>query len=258
MSTAAFLIIGNEILSGRTKDANLAYLAAKLTDWGIALREVRVVADDSEAIVTAVQHLASRFDYLFTSGGIGPTHDDITAENVAKAMGVELHLEPKAHELLKHHYDKSGLELNEARLKMAHLPVGASHIDNPVSTAPGFQIGNVFVMAGVPKIFQAMVDGLRPRLQGGPPVLSRSVVTHRGEGEIAQPLGVEQQRFPDVDMGSYPFMRMGNFGVNIVLRCSDKQRLDQAFAAIWAMLVALGDTPEEQGLDGGELSSAEM
>ncbi len=246
MSTAAFLIIGNEILSGRTKDANLAYLAAKLTEWGVGLREVRVVADDGEAIIAAVQHLSSCYDYLFTSGGIGPTHDDITAENVAKAMGSALHLDPAAHQLLQNHYLKSGLELNEARLKMAYLPIGASHIENPVSTAPGFQIGNVFVMAGVPKIFQAMVDGLRPRLQGGPPVLSRSLVTRRGEGDIAQALGREQERFPDVDMGSYPFMRMGNFGVNIVLRSPDKERLDQAFAAIWAMIEGLGDTPEEQ------------
>lgn len=250
MSSAAFLIIGNEILSGRTKDANLAYLAERLTEWGVGLREVRVVADDSVAIIAAVQELSSRYDYLFTSGGIGPTHDDITAENVAKAMGSELHLEPKAHALLQEHYRRSSLELNEARLKMAYLPVGSSHIDNPVSTAPGFQIGNVFVMAGVPKIFQAMVDGLKPRLKGGPPVLSRSLITHKGEGDIAQGLGALQADFPDVDMGSYPFMRMGNFGVNLVLRSPDRTRLDAAFDAVWALVEALGDQPEELRADG--------
>ena len=186
--TACLVIIGNEILSGRTQDANLAYLAKGLNSVGIRLREVRVIPDVADTIVATVNELRAGFDYVFTTGGIGPTHDDITSETIARAFGVRWVLDPEAKRRLAAGY-KDPSELNEARLRMAHVPEGAVLIDNPVSRAPGFQIGNVFVLAGVPRVMQAMFDGIKHRLKGGAPVLSRSVVCALPEGILAEGLG---------------------------------------------------------------------
>jgi molybdenum cofactor synthesis domain-containing protein len=241
--TAAVLIIGNEILSGRTRDVNLAYLAAGLTDLGIRLREARVVADVEADIVRAVNECRARYDYVFTTGGIGPTHDDITAECVARAFGLKLIRNPEAVARLERHYEPG--MLNEARLRMANTPEGAVLVDNPVSTAPGFQIGNVFVLAGVPSIMQAMFDGLKPRLVGGALVLSRTVSAFVGEGTIAAGLGELQQRYPDLDIGSYPFFRGGKYGASFVLRGTEGARIDAASTELRALIVRLGADPIE-------------
>ncbi|HKL07009.1 MAG TPA: competence/damage-inducible protein A, partial [Roseovarius sp.] len=177
--TAAMLVIGDEILSGRTRDANMNHLAKELTSHGIALTEVRVVSDDADAITKAVQALSAAYDHVFTSGGIGPTHDDITAENVARAFDRPISVRDDARAVLQSHYDRQGLELNEARLRMARIPDGATLIDNPISAAPGFIIENVYVMAGVPSIFNAMLAGVLPTLTGGAPVLSQSLQVFR-------------------------------------------------------------------------------
>jgi molybdenum cofactor synthesis domain-containing protein len=241
--TAAVLIIGNEILSGRTQDVNLTYLAAGLTELGIRLREARVVADVEADIVRAVNDCRARYDYVFTTGGIGPTHDDITAECVAKAFGVKLIRNPEAVARLERHYEPG--MLNEARLRMANTPEGAVLIDNPVSTAPGFQIGNVFVLAGVPSIMRAMFDGLKPRLAGGAPMLSRTVSAFVGEGTIAIGLGELQQRYRDLDIGSYPFYRHGKYGASFVLRGTERDRIDHAATELRALIVSLGADPIE-------------
>ncbi|NNG04762.1 MAG: competence/damage-inducible protein A [Inquilinus sp.] len=241
--TAALLIIGNEILSGRTHDANLPYVAEKLGARGIRLAEARVVADDEAEIVAAVNALRARYDHLFTTGGIGPTHDDITAQCVAKAFGVAIERNAEAVALLERHYPPG--QLNEARLRMATIPAGATLIDNPVSKAPGFRMGNVFVMAGVPKIMQAMLDGLLPGLTGGPPVLSRSIAASVAEGTLAGPLAEIQARHPAVEIGSYPYFRAGAFGVSIVLRGTDPAPLDAAAAEVAAAMRALGAEPIE-------------
>ncbi|GAA6193368.1 molybdopterin-binding protein [Phaeobacter sp. NW0010-22] len=226
--TAAMLVIGDEILSGRTRDANMYFLAGELTKQGIDLKEVRVVSDDPVAIVTAVQALAKAHDQVFTSGGIGPTHDDITADCIARAFGVHIDVRADARALLQAHYDKTGLELNEARLRMARIPDGASLIDNPVSTAPGFTIENVHVMAGVPNIFQAMVASVLPTLTGGAPLLSQTLRVNRGEGEIAETLTAAAQAFEDLSIGCYPFQVNGAFGANVVVRGTDGARVDAA------------------------------
>ncbi|MBT9244759.1 competence/damage-inducible protein A [Gemmobacter fulvus] len=230
--TAAMLVIGDEILSGRTRDGNTHYLAGQLTQIGIRLMEVRVVADEAEAIIEAVNALRVRWDTVFTSGGIGPTHDDITAEAIAAAFGVGISQRADALALLQAHYDRSGLEFNEARRRMARIPDGAALIDNPVSIAPGFTIGNVHVMAGVPNIFAAMVASVLPTLTGGAPLLSQSLRVNRGEGEIAGPFGALAAEFPDLSMGSYPFTQNGAFGTNLVIRGSDPARLDAAMTKL--------------------------
>lgn len=230
--TAAMLVIGDEILSGRTRDGNTHYLAGQLTQIGIRLMEVRVVADEAEAIIEAVNALRARWDTVFTSGGIGPTHDDITAEAIAAAFGVGISQRTDALALLQAHYDRSGLEFNEARRRMARIPDGAALIDNPVSIAPGFTIGNVHVMAGVPNIFAAMVASVLPTLTGGAPLLSQSLRVNRGEGEIAGPFGALAAEFPDLSMGSYPFTQNGAFGTNLVIRGSDPARLDAAMTKL--------------------------
>ncbi|MEM7598417.1 MAG: molybdopterin-binding protein [Pseudomonadota bacterium] len=226
--TAAMLVIGDEILSGRTRDANMHHLAGVLTERGIDLKEVRVVADEPDAIVAAVRALSGAYTHVFTSGGIGPTHDDITADNVARAFDTPISVRDDARALLQAHYDKTGQELNEARLRMARIPDGATLIDNPVSTAPGFTIKNVHVMAGVPKIFEVMLQSLLPHLTGGAPVLSRSVEIFRPEGDIAGPLGALAETYPAISMGSYPFIREGQFGANIVMRGTDENQLSEA------------------------------
>jgi molybdenum cofactor synthesis domain-containing protein len=230
--TAAMLVIGDEILSGRTRDSNMHYLAGELTRIGIALTEVRVVADDHPAIVAALRALAAAYDHVFTSGGIGPTHDDITADAVADAMGVAIGHRADAMALLQAHYDRASLPFNEARQRMARIPDGATLIDNPVSTAPGFTVGNVHVMAGVPNIFQAMLAGVLPKLTGGPPLLSQSLRVNRGEGEIAEPFGALAAEYPDLSMGSYPFIQNGAHGTSLVIRGTDPGRLDDAMVKL--------------------------
>jgi len=241
--TAAVLIIGNEILSGRTKDVNLGYLAEELTKLGIRLREARVVADVESDIVTAVNDCRKRYDYVFTTGGIGPTHDDITSASVAAAFGVPLMLDERARAMLARNYPPG--ELNEARLRMAHVPEGASLIENPISAAPGFRLGNVLVMAGVPAIMRAMFDGVKGGLAGGRPVLSQTLSAFLGEGVIAAGLGALQQRYPDLDVGSYPFFRQGRFGASFVLRGTEKSRLDAAAKELRALISKLGAEPIE-------------
>lgn len=236
--TAAMLVIGDEILSGRTRDSNMHYLANELTRIGIRLCEVRVVADDPAAIVAAVNALRAGHDHVFTSGGIGPTHDDITSENIAAAFGVAITHRADAMALLQAHYDRQGLPFNDARQRMARIPDGAVLIDNPVSTAPGFTLGNVHVMAGVPNIFQAMVASVLPTLTGGAPLLSQSLRVMRGEGEIATDFAALAAEFPDLQMGSYPFNTNGVYGTNLVVRGTDAGRLDAAMTRLCAMFAA--------------------
>jgi len=240
--TAAVLVIGNEILSGRTRDANINYLAVGLTEIGIRLLEVRVVPDVEARIITAVNDMRATYDHVFTTGGIGPTHDDITADCIAKAFGVALRRDERAVDLLTRHY--GGPEhLTDARLRMAHVPDGAILIDNPVSAAPGFQLGNVYVMAGVPRICQAMFDGLKGRLVGGDKVLSLTVSAHIGEGVIAHDLGLLQQRFADLDIGSYPYFRQGRYGASFVLRGTSRERLEAAAGELRVIIRKLGADP---------------
>jgi molybdenum cofactor synthesis domain-containing protein len=243
--TAAVMIIGNEILSGRTVDANLPYLACELTKLGIRLLEARVVADIEDDIVAAVNALRARYTYVFTTGGIGPTHDDITAGCVAKAFGVALHRHPDAVAIMQRRYVNPA-DLTPGRLKMTEVPVGGSLIDNPVSGAPGFQIGNVYVMAGIPSVARAMFDGLKHRLHGGPLVLSRTVVSNLGEGMIATDLAAVQARWPDVEIGSYPFHRRGVFGSSLVLRSTDAARLETAAEEVRDLVRKLGGTPTDE------------
>ena len=232
--TAAILIIGDEILSGRTRDANMHHLAGELTEKGIQLKEVRIVSDDHDRIVEAVRALSATYTHVFTSGGIGPTHDDITADAVAAAFDTPIDIRDDARALLAAHYEKSGTELNAARLRMARIPEGAALIDNPISAAPGFSLHNVHVMAGVPKIFQTMVASLLPGLTGGAKVLSDSLRVTRPEGEIAGPLADIAARFADLSFGSYPFIVNGEFGANIVVRGTDPDRLTLATADLTA------------------------
>lgn len=227
--TAAVIVIGDEILSGRTKDKNMVYLAERLIEQGVQLREARVIPDIESEIITAVNSLRKKFDYVFTTGGIGPTHDDITADSIAAAFSVGIDYHPEAMDMLTRHYEISGIEFNQARQRMARIPEGALLIDNPISKAPGFQIENVFVMAGVPVIMQAMFDGIISRIKGGARMLSRTIGAGIPEGKIAGELGALQKEFPDVSMGSYPFFRQGEIGTNLVLRSINQLNLDQAF-----------------------------
>ncbi|GAW36000.1 nicotinamide-nucleotide amidohydrolase PncC [Roseovarius sp. A-2] len=233
--SAAMLVIGDEILSGRTRDANMHYLAGELTRAGIDLQEVRVISDDPDAIVAGVQALSAAYDVVFTSGGIGPTHDDITAENVARAFDRPISVRDDARAILVAHYAAREQELNEARLRMARIPDGATLIDNPISAAPGFTIENVHVMAGVPSIFQAMLASVLPTITGGAPVLSQTLEVRRGEGDIAGPLTDLAARYPDLSFGSYPFMRDGCHGSNVVVRGQDGARVDAAMAELSEM-----------------------
>ncbi|MGB1234221.1 MAG: competence/damage-inducible protein A [Planktomarina sp.] len=232
--TAAMLVIGDEILSGRTRDANMHYLAGQLTERGIDLKEVRVVSDDHDAIIAAAQVLTDAYDHVFTSGGIGPTHDDITADCIATAFDDHIDVRADAAAILQAHYDAQGMEFNDARKRMARIPDTAVLIDNPVSKAPGFSIQNVHVMAGVPSVFQAMVQSVLPSLTGGEPLLSESVRIDRGEGDIAGPLGDIAQSYADLVIGSYPFQKDGKYGANIVFRGTNAERLADAVAALKA------------------------
>ena len=237
--TACLLVIGNEVLSGRTQDANIRVLAQGLGAIGMPLREVRVIPDVAETIIAAVNECRARFDHVFTTGGIGPTHDDITSECVAAAFGVPWEKHEEAWARLDRHF-KPG-EFNPARQRMATMPRGATLIDNAVSIAPGFTIGNVHVMAGVPRIMQSMWGALAPTLEGGPPIQSRAVhVFGLGEGAIASGLGAIQSRYPDVDLGSYPFYRMGGNGVALVAKGTDLPMLDQCIAGVASLIAGMG------------------
>jgi molybdenum cofactor synthesis domain-containing protein len=236
--TAAMLVIGDEVLSGRTRDANAHHLACVLTELGIVLREVRFCPDEQDVIVGHLNALRAAYDHVFTSGGIGPTHDDITADAVAAAFGVPIDVREDARAILAAYY-AGPAELNAARLRMARIPEGATLILNPVSQAPGFTLGNVHVMAGVPAIFQAMLEGLRPTLQGGAPVLAWSFRAPLAEGVIADPLRALATRWPGVSFGSYPFFR-GGLGSTLVSRSSDRETLARAADDLRAMLRDLG------------------
>jgi molybdenum cofactor synthesis domain-containing protein len=241
--TACVLIIGNEILSGRTQDANLAFLAEGLNEVGIRVREARVIPDIAEEIIDTVNEVRRRFDYVFTTGGIGPTHDDITAQAIADAFGVKLILHPEAKRVLESHYPPGGL--TEARLRMAHVPEGASLLPNPISRAPGFRVENVFVLPGVPQIMQAIFSELKHRLVGGDRMLSRSVSCALAEGVLAKDLGALQDAYPDLEIGSYPYYRRSDFGTTLVLRGTDPARLAEATEKLKDLIRALGGEPTE-------------
>ncbi len=237
--TAAVLVIGDEILSGRTKDKNIGYIAEYLTNIGIDLKEVRVVADEEAEIVAALNALRKRFTYVFTTGGIGPTHDDITAECVARAFGVPIDYDPRAVEIMRARLAETGGVMNEARMRMTRVPAGAELVLNNISAAPGFWIGNVIVMAGVPNIMQAMLENVAPRLRTGARMLSETVRADCREGDIGTELGEIAKAYPDVVIGSYPFMdeKLGRGNTHVVVRSRDPQRLAAARAAVEAMLV---------------------
>lgn len=245
--SAAVLLIGDEILSGRTKDKNLGYIADFLTALGIDLLEARVVGDNEAAIVAAVNDLRSRYSYVFTTGGIGPTHDDITADAVAKAFGVPIDHDPQAVALLQAFFSEIGREPNEARMRMARLPQGARMIPNPVSKAPGFQIGNVHVMAGVPAIMQAMLQELAPGLARGVPMRSAAVTIRAGEGDIAAGLGSIQRAHPMVVIGSYPFEADDGFAAQIVVRSRDDHALAAALEEVRKLAQSLVSEGKARG-----------
>jgi molybdenum cofactor synthesis domain-containing protein len=232
--TAALIVIGEEILSGRTRDENIAYVASYLTRVGIMLREIRVVADIEAEIVAAVNALRPRFTYVFTTGGIGPTHDDITTDAIAKAFAVEVVVDPAAVAAMRQRF--SDQELTPARLRMARIPKGAALIDNVLSRAPGFMLENVIVMAGVPRIMQVMLDAVAPRLAKGRPMLSRSVRVDVPEGDVAEGLADLQLAHPEVQIGSYPFFENKRLGTYVVLRSIEVEKLAAAENALWIFI----------------------
>ena len=244
--TACCLIIGNEVLSGRTKDENLGWLAERLTDLGIRMAEARVIPDDEEVIINTVNEVREKYTYVFTTGGIGPTHDDITSLCVAKAFGVEVHRNPEAKALLEAYIPAK--RLNEARLKMADVPVGSMLIRNPVSKAPGFQMGNVYVMAGVPSIMRTMFDELASTLTGGTKMESIAVASYLPEGAVAAPLGDIQDAHPKVEIGSYPFFRAGHFGCTLISRGTDMTELETVAEEVRQMIISLGGEPIDEDL----------
>jgi len=239
--TAALIIIGNEILSGRTKDANLQFLGEQLNEMGIRMRECRVVPDIEATIVETVNHCRANFDYVFTTGGIGPTHDDITAAAIAKAFGTEIERNAVAEALLLAMYKPE--DVTPARMKMADIPIGAALLDNPASTAPGFRLENVYVMAGVPRIMQAMFKEFSHELTGGEKVLSSSVTSHIPEGAIGMKLGEIQDHFPDADIGSYPFWKDGKPATSLVVRHPDRATVNAAADEIVQAIRDLGGEP---------------
>jgi len=238
--TAALIIIGDEVLSGRTKDANTPYVAEKLNDSGVRLKEVRIIPDDAKTIIDTVNEMRAAHNYVFTTGGIGPTHDDITSENVAAAFGVELELNDDAYaELLAYYKDES--EITESRKKMAMIPKGAKLIENPVSGAPGIHIGNVYVMAGVPRIMQAMLDSILLTLTGGAAVISRSVDADLAESLVADGLATIQKKYDTVAIGSYPKYQNGKFGTSLVMRGTDEDVLQSCVNDVADLVRSLGE-----------------
>jgi len=242
--TACLLVIGNEVLSGRTQDLNIQFLAKRLGEIGIPVREVRVIPDVAETIIATVNEVRAKFDHVFTTGGIGPTHDDITSECVAAAFGVPWEPHPDAWGRMAAVYKDRPGEFNAARQRMATMPRGAVLINNEVSVAPGFTIGNVHVMAGVPRIMQVMFEWLAPSLRGGPPVVSRAThATGLPEGAIAEGLGTIQARYPTLDLGSYPYYRPEGNGVAIVAKGTDAEAAERAIADVSALIAELGRVP---------------
>lgn len=244
--TACLIIIGNEVLSGRTQDKNLSWIAKELNDTGVKLAEARIIPDIEQVIIDTVNTCRKAHTYVFTTGGIGPTHDDITSACIAKAFGVKLERNTQAVAILEKHYSKENL--NEARLKMAEIPVGASLVPNPVSAAPGFCMENVYVMAGVPSIMQAMFGFIKPQLKGGPKTLSRTLSAYITEGIIAEKLTAIQNQSPEVEIGSYPFIRNQRLGVSLVSRSTNPQALDKTFDAIHKMLLETTTEVTEEDL----------
>lgn len=242
--TAGIIIIGNEILSGRTQDMNISYIGKNLERLGITLTEVVVIPDVEETIIGKVKAYSESYDYVFTTGGIGPTHDDITTESVARAFGKKLLRHPEAVACMERYYEPGAL--TEARLKMADIPEDASLVDNPVSGAPGYQIENVFVLAGVPGIMQAMFDGLADRLIGGSPILTASICTNLTESKLAEGMGKIQADCEEVSIGSYPYFKRGKLGVNVVLRSTDRELLMKQFQLIIELIEQTGGRLMEQ------------
>lgn len=243
---AAILVIGDEILSGRTQDTNTGYIARWLAQLGIPVGEARVVPDIEAEIVAAVRHLSGRFDYVFSTGGIGPTHDDITADCMAKAFGTGIDFHPTVFAAMAARYASMNIgPFNEARQRMARIPYGAALIGNSLSGAPGFQIGNVFVMAGIPAVMQVMLEDVRGRLPAGKALSSVTVSAHLGEGTIAAGLSALQKQYPDIPLGSYPFNKEGKFGTSLVARGSDAAKLAEVKAGLVALVRAAGAEPIE-------------
>lgn len=238
--TASVLLIGNELLSGRTRDANLPYMGEQLSARGIKITGAHIIPDVPDVIVSTVNYLRAKNTYLFTTGGIGPTHDDITAECIAAAFGVDLPINEEAKAILLAYFDERGIETNEDRLRMARIPVGATLIDNPVSAAPGFRMDNVFVMAGVPKIMQKMFDSVLPTLDAGPTISSVSVACNLGEGTIAAGLRALQLRYPDIDIGSYPGSITEKSKVSLVARGTNKVQLEAIERELQQLVAELG------------------
>ena len=239
--TASVLVIGNEILSGRTQDTNLNHIALTIGRWGIQVREARVIPDLENVIVAAVNDARSRFDYLFTTGGIGPTHDDITTDCIAAAFGVELVESPEIAAIIQQR--DAPPAVMEARMRMARIPAGATLIDNPTGGPQGFRIENVYVMAGIPTVMQAMLSSLEGKLEAGPVVQSRTVTAYLGESQIASALGTIQNAHPEIDLGSYPFFKNDRYGTSLVMRGTDETALDTMLEEVKAAIVAAGETP---------------
>jgi molybdenum cofactor synthesis domain-containing protein len=241
--TACVLIIGNEILSGRTQDVNLNHIALTLGDWGIQVREARVVPDLEAAIVDAVNYARTTYDYVFTTGGIGPTHDDITADCIARAFDVPIVINETIAELIRQR--PAPPDVMEARMRMARVPEGAVLVDNATGGPPGFRVDNVFVMAGIPGVMQAMLASLNGKLKRGPMVRSRSVTAFLGESQIAGALREIQDRYPQVDLGSYPFFRKDRYGTSLVMRGTNEALLDEMLEAVKAAIIEAGETPQD-------------
>ena len=238
--TAGILIIGDEILSGRTQDKNANFIAKNLTLSGIKLEEIRVIKDEKKTIVSSVKRFSEKYNYVFTTGGIGPTHDDITTESIAAAFKVDLEKNKIAMNLLKKHYKKSNIDFNEARQKMAIIPKGALLIDNPVSVAPGFNIRNVYVFAGIPKIMQSMFHSISSKLKGGIIIKSKTITCDIGEGKIASDLSQIEKQFLNMKIGSYPYFNPKSFGTSIVIRSEKIEDIDLALEKLTKIIKQFG------------------
>ena len=241
---AIMIVIGNEVLSGRTKDRNIGWVAEKLNSIGINLIEARIIRDNQDVIISTIQELSKKVDYIFTSGGIGPTHDDITTVAIAKAFSIQVKKNKEALRRLEEHYKGTGIELNSARLKMADIPLGAKLIDNPVSAAPGFNVKNVYVMAGVPKIMQAMLDGVIKTIKSGSKTISISIGCNIGEGNIAKGLEQIETLQKNIEIGCYPWFRAGLAGTNVVIRSMDKQACAEAAEKVKFLIKEFGGEPQ--------------
>ena len=256
VASAGIIIIGDEILSGRTKDSNINWIACELDNLGIRLKEARIIQDDSSTIIKTIQDFTNKYTYVFSCGGIGPTHDDITTECVAKAFNEKLYKDSEAMRRLKLHYEGTDIKFNEARQKMAIVPTNSKLIDNPVSAAPGYRIKNLFVFAGVPKIMQGMFNSILNELTGGKKLKSKTVSSNIGEGLIAKDLKKIENKFLKVKIGSYPYFKPGSFGTSIVLRSEDEASLEKASEAILEIVIKLGG--KGKIFDGNEIDDRSL